>query len=567
MPGAPEAPSASPSVSTSASATESAKDLAREHFARGIALFAEESWDAALSEFQQSRALYPTRNATKNAALCLRQLHRFDEALDMFETLLHEFPDMPPEARAVVDKEMRDLRTLVGRIDVKSGVGGASILIDSRPRGTVPSAPIRVSVGTHVVRVIADGYLPFEAQVQVASGETAVVDAQMRQLEQAGFLRIAEATGQAADVIVDGVVVGKAPWEGKLPVGAHAVALDGPGNLGVPPVKVMVSHGQSTPLTLTLETLDARLRIEPNPSVATVALDRVVLGRGLWEGKVKSGAHRIELAADGYLPTTKDITIPSGRSVIPITLERDPQASLTFREAQAARLAWIARRGFTPSFELRGQGILLISSSVPTLRGTVTTGTTSTGPFTSKNLSPVDDFGGGGTGGIGARVALLYMALPDPSVGRLWSGFHVGSGIDVNFGDWWTTGTIPVSSTTNGETTTTKYETGVWSTAWMFNVPLVVGYQLGIGSFSGHGWTGAVIGLAYAPSYSILMPSKAEHTSGFRWASFEATIDFLDKPMKSKEKIAHGRFFVYGLLPTKAGEMVIMNFGGGAVWY
>src|SRR5262245_24960106 len=70
---------------------------ARQHFERGVALLGEEKWEQALAEFQRSRELHAGRPATKNAAQCLRKLHRFDEAMEAFETLLRDFPALPPD--------------------------------------------------------------------------------------------------------------------------------------------------------------------------------------------------------------------------------------------------------------------------------------------------------------------------------------------------------------------------------------------------------------------------------------------------------------------------------------
>src|SRR5262245_55376847 len=75
------------------------KAQAEERFYKGLRLFREQLWDAALAEFLESRAMHATRAATRNAALCLRKLGRFDEALDLFEAMLREFPPASAEER------------------------------------------------------------------------------------------------------------------------------------------------------------------------------------------------------------------------------------------------------------------------------------------------------------------------------------------------------------------------------------------------------------------------------------------------------------------------------------
>ncbi len=67
---------------------QDAKKQAVEALVRGTKLFKQGEYDMALAEFQRSRSLYPARGNTLNAALALRELGRYDEALELFETLL-----------------------------------------------------------------------------------------------------------------------------------------------------------------------------------------------------------------------------------------------------------------------------------------------------------------------------------------------------------------------------------------------------------------------------------------------------------------------------------------------
>ncbi|MDB4995069.1 MAG: hypothetical protein JWM74_2501, partial [Myxococcaceae bacterium] len=186
---------------------DSKKDEARTHFERAITLFEEGAWDAALVEFLKSRELYATRAATKDAAICLRKLHRFDEALDMFETLLREFPNLPPEDRTLAEQEVQALRALVGTIVVR-GSEGATVAVDDRARGTTPTSRIRVAAGSHTVRVFKEGFEPFETRVNVTGGSEQAVEARLTALRSSGRLRVSEQSNKVLDVVVDRVVVG-----------------------------------------------------------------------------------------------------------------------------------------------------------------------------------------------------------------------------------------------------------------------------------------------------------------------------------------------------------------------
>lgn len=340
-------------------AADAKRDEARQHFEKGIALFEEESWDPALAEFLRSREVFATRAATKNAALCLRKLDRFDEALDLFQALLREFPNLPSEDRALAESAIKSLSALVGGIDVRASESGAVIVVDGRERGTVPSPPVRVNAGTHLVRLSREGFLPFETQVKVAGAQTVVVQAKLAPLTRGGRLKIAEQSGKAADVLVDNVVVGKTPWEGSLPAGSHMVLLRAPDGLGTQPVAAPVRLNEVTALTLTLEELSARLRIEPTPAGSDVALDGIAIGRGVWEGPVRVGPHRVEVASEGFLPVTRDPSLARGaREVVAVSLERDP-TSAAFRKQNP------------PHFVFEATGAFLVS---PTLGGDVLEG-------------------------------------------------------------------------------------------------------------------------------------------------------------------------------------------------
>lgn len=325
-----EQPAAPAPSEPKADDVEQKKADARGHFERGLSLFDEEAWDAALVEFQRSREIFPTRAATKNAAICLRRLHRFDEALDMFDNLLREFPDLPPADKALVEREVSELRNRVGTVDIRMTEPGATIVIDGRDRGTSPPpAPLRVSVGSHLVRVVKKGFSTFEKRVDVSGGQNVPLDVKLAALTQAGTLRVTEKGGRAVDVVVDNVVVGQTPFEGPLPLGPHTVLLRGEGNLGTQPSSADIQLNQDTVLNLALEPLEAELRIEPQPVGAAISVDGVPIGRGTWDGRLRAGRHKIAATADGFLTSERQVTLAKGkRETVKLALERDPDSPM-----------------------------------------------------------------------------------------------------------------------------------------------------------------------------------------------------------------------------------------------
>jgi hypothetical protein len=306
---------------------------AHAHFDRGRAWFEKRVYDAAFAEFLRSRQIFPTRGNTQNAAVCLRELGRYDEALDMLEALLREFPGSPADVRLVAT-EIERLRPRVGSIDVRVVEPGATVLVDGRVRGETPmSAPLRVKAGAHVVRLYKDGFVPFEKQFDVAGESSARVVGELTPLTRFGRLRVVERSGRALPVIVDGITVGASPWEGNLDAGHHVVLLRGGDDEeraeGTQPVAIVIKREEPSTLTLDAVSLDAAMRIEPLPGGATVALDGVTLGDGAWEGSLPSGSHRVEVALVGYVPYKRDIALESSaRRQLLVQLERDESSPI-----------------------------------------------------------------------------------------------------------------------------------------------------------------------------------------------------------------------------------------------
>lgn len=308
-----------------------AKAEARAHYEKGLERVSADAMAEALAEFQQSRRLYPTWGATSSAAVCLENLKRFDEALDLFEALLKELSNtLPAEKKAAVQQRVLVLRGRVGTIEIEGARPGATLLIDGRARGEHPSpSPLRVGAGSHIVRVYLEGFAPFEAPVEVRAAETSRLKVVLRPLLQAGRLRVVEKSGKVLDVVVDAITVGVTPWEGPIGVGEHTAMLRGQESIGTLPKPVSIRLNQRATLELTAEDLGASLQVAPVPPTASVELDGIFVGRGLWEGRLRPGAHQVRAVADGFYPKRLTLKLERGEhNAVAVPLERDPNASI-----------------------------------------------------------------------------------------------------------------------------------------------------------------------------------------------------------------------------------------------
>ncbi len=326
---APQSPAPTSVAASADAAAAEQKQRAQVRFDRGRELYANKAWAAALAEFLEARKLLPTWSATAWSAQCLKNLARFDEALDMYAVLVNVYGDkLPADAKQRALVEVDSMRRLVGSIEIESAIPGATVFVDRQARGDYPLlAPLRVSAGSHLVKVFAEGYEPFETQVDIAGSTTARIVAQLRKLDSTGILRVVEQEQRALDVVVDGLVVGKTPLALRMAPGNHVVFLRGEENLGTLPVRIAVQGDNDAPLRLLAEPLESELQVNLQPFDALIAVDSMTLGKGSWSGRVKPGKHTIEVGAEGFLAEKREIDVTRAeKKALTVVLQRDPKS-------------------------------------------------------------------------------------------------------------------------------------------------------------------------------------------------------------------------------------------------
>ena len=326
-------------------------------FKRGLSLAnAGQDWDHALREFLESRRLFPTQSATRNAAIASRHLGRFVEATALYDALLSEFAGSlsAAEIRAFTG-ERAALSTHIGELEIDVSESNAKIVIDGVQRGETPLAgTIQLDEGRHTLRLSKDGFVPIELELRILGGQHRLLQSTLNRATETGTLIVREASGQKLDVLVDSAKVGETPWQGEITSGAHLVLLLGPHHLGTPPSSAEIRTGQITSLDLRAVELSSTLRVEPTPANSTVLVDDVSVGNGAWIGRLPAGPHRIDAIAAGHLPFHQEVWLPPNQtSNVRARLERDVGNPL-----------WRTLRQIPLVFELNGGALLS-----PTLSG------------------------------------------------------------------------------------------------------------------------------------------------------------------------------------------------------
>ena len=159
-------------LSTSESAwAEEGGDRARDLFMQGIEAFQDEDYESALQAFRLSYQLNPVASVLYNLAMCHRALVRYVESIEAFERYLEDGGDrVSVERRQEVEELIRDMLALIGRLRLQVSPADATVEIDDSPVSPTPGGALRVSGGTHTIRVTRDGYAELVRQIDVPIG-------------------------------------------------------------------------------------------------------------------------------------------------------------------------------------------------------------------------------------------------------------------------------------------------------------------------------------------------------------------------------------------------------------
>lgn len=184
-----------------------ARATARARFDRGVALFDEGRFDAALAEFQEAYRIAPSYAVLFNLAQVHARLGHAVEAVDAFERYLEEGgARIPAQRRALAERELATQRERIATLVVEVNAPGA-----------------------RQVRAMRRGYLPFSRVVEVGMGAEAELEIALEPdpaaTEAQGTLVVHAPRG--ASVLVDGEPV-DAAFGIALPVGDHEMRIEMP---------------------------------------------------------------------------------------------------------------------------------------------------------------------------------------------------------------------------------------------------------------------------------------------------------------------------------------------------
>lgn len=291
---------------------------ARERYQRGIDLFEERNYDAAMAEFQRAYELTRNPAVLFNISATHELTGHFVEALDAMLDYERRAPAAAvQQRRADVDAALGRLRSRIGTIVIRFEAAGLDVRVDGLQRP--PSSgnlEIRVAAGRHRLSLAAPHYQPREAEFDVAGGSTIVVSEPL--VPERAFMAV-ECNVHGAEVLVDGRPLATTPITSPLPVpeGSHHVVVRRAGyttyetdvNSVGAGARVRADLAWADPMP---RDVGAGVTVQANePDVVAMIDGRRVAGDGT--ALVPPGRHTLRVERTDFLPDEREVDLAPGR--------------------------------------------------------------------------------------------------------------------------------------------------------------------------------------------------------------------------------------------------------------
>jgi hypothetical protein len=145
---------------------------AGKHFQRGVTMYNEADYRAALVEFRRAYEIAPNAAVLYNIGQTYYQLQNYAAALVALGRYLTE-SGPSAQHRREVEATIDTLQTRVGKVAVSTSAPGCDITVDDELVGKTPlDEPVLVSIGRRKITALRDGRVSETRFVDVAAGDT-----------------------------------------------------------------------------------------------------------------------------------------------------------------------------------------------------------------------------------------------------------------------------------------------------------------------------------------------------------------------------------------------------------
>ncbi len=280
----PPPPTEEPAPAQAPSLSESLTGPAKASYEEGRILYGEGDFAGALVKFSAAHEQSKDPRLLWNMAVCEKNLRRYAKAQQLVERYIREGGSvLTDQDRIDAVALVQALKPYVTAVTVEVDQRGAEVSVDDEAVGTSPLAePLRLNVGARRFKVSKPGFKDHIESRTIAGGTDARISVKLLPLVREGSVRVS--ADSDARIRIDGKLVGRGRYVGKLPSGTHFLRVEAPGKQPYDS-DFVVEDDRTASLRVTLES-DRPLRAAEGGGVPTWAwlVGSAVLAAGLGAG-------------------------------------------------------------------------------------------------------------------------------------------------------------------------------------------------------------------------------------------------------------------------------------------
>ncbi|MCG8424586.1 MAG: PEGA domain-containing protein [Proteobacteria bacterium] len=264
--------------STLASRSKGNEARAYEHYQRGLKLYEQGDYEAAIEEFVRAYCHKPSATVLRDIAQSFERLVQYEKAVAYLERYILENPDSQREERRVQSGRVQVLRNLPARVHIATDPAHAEVTLIStsgvRLVGFSNAAePMRVPRGTYAMTIELAGYETIKETIHVQIGQPYSYYYQLE--PKKGTLRVV-AVPATARIFVDKREVALGTYVDQLPVGEYTIRAEVDGRLAQTRTIEIIAGGQKN------ATFD--LKRKPRSGRSELLISAAVGGLGFGSG-------------------------------------------------------------------------------------------------------------------------------------------------------------------------------------------------------------------------------------------------------------------------------------------
>lgn len=221
-----------------------------------------------------------------------------------------------------------EMTTKEGELEVRSEPSGAKVYLNGKEVGETPLVLTKVKLGRHQIRLVMEGYHPYEVS-EVLGIERKKVMANMKIVVKEATLEIrSDPTG--AKVSVNGKGVGETPLVLSVKPGRHLIEVQKEGYGGHEEWVEVIGADRRTVFAL-LRRLLGRLLIHTDPSGADIYIDGQLVGKSPYDEKgLAPKTYKVRVVKEGYEVWEKEVVVEARKKVeiLPVLREKKREVAL-----------------------------------------------------------------------------------------------------------------------------------------------------------------------------------------------------------------------------------------------